>query len=733
MRVIRRSLPQHMAEGYAPRHLVHQIRVLGKPGDSTSAAEFHGEKVSARFESLLVEALVDQFFADHQPKTIIRVPPVSGGSGRLVERIATAFHARSVRTLDATGVGGDKQATFLNALREERERTYPDSQFDIIIGIQRVLEGTDWKHCSAVYCLGMPGGLAMVGQLLGRALRQKGEDCSVTHRDTARIVFFVPGSGSLQKLGLQHSRNALLTSVFLADFEVGEEWAMAQGVRAGISAAFGSEPRIRSGLRSSLTMDEETKVEATALLLNARHHLKTAGIATPTLQEIVQTATTLATETGSALTERELQRAAVLLAATRTGTGGKRVRDAVEQTAEQVAVDWIKATSVKEDPQISALLDEIFSKLRDDFRDETLEGSAVLELVGTQLHSLTGGHMVSFMERMRDAFPRVITHKMILQWLNNHFDGKPNKQLSKLSEFIPGTERFGGGYPLTWGQLEKALLRGSHGLPGNECLAEIIDRHFGTTCSCQAALDSTKVHVSDGPTPILIEYHIRRTGCFPVPCDELIPHTDLTWSMLHSTVLTFRNSMGLGLAEGQEHLAMAYYFLHENLVSMVAEWVAGRGQVPGTDSGVIPHSGGLTWADADGYIKERTRCYLKEKNWSESTVRQLSQEECVRTHWISWNIYKWVGRWIRATGSPPTSNSGVIPDSGGVSWAEVDDVFRRTYRIAYPKGLSARNMPELDKSLIPYAYSSLNDRIAHFQIVKEVGGRSGDGDFGSPT
>ena len=46
MRVIRRSLPQHMAECYAPRHLVHQIRVLGKPGDACSAAEFHGEKVS---------------------------------------------------------------------------------------------------------------------------------------------------------------------------------------------------------------------------------------------------------------------------------------------------------------------------------------------------------------------------------------------------------------------------------------------------------------------------------------------------------------------------------------------------------------------------------------------------------------------------------------------------------------------------------------------------------------
>ena len=170
---------------------------------------------------------------------------------------------------------------------------------------------------------------------------------------------------------------------------------------------------------------------------------------------------------------------------------------------------------------------------------------------------------------------------------------------------------------MTWGEIEKALLRGEYGLPGNECLAEIIHRHFGIACECQAALDSKKVHVSDGPTPILIEYHIRQTGCFPVPCDDIIPHTDLTWSMLHRTVLTFRNSMGLGLPEGQEHLAMAYYFIHENLMAMVTDWVSSHGQVPATDSGVMPNSGGLTWADADGYVKERSFCYLKDRNWSE--------------------------------------------------------------------------------------------------------------------
>ena len=32
---------------------------------------------------------------------------------------------------------------------------------------------------------------------------------------------------------------------------------------------------------------------------------------------------------------------------------------------------------------------------------------------------------------------------------------------------------------------------------------------------------------------------------------------------------------------------------------------------------------------------------------------------------------------------------------------------------------SPRNMSDFDKSVMPYAYNSLGDRIAHFEIVKE--------------
>ena len=142
------------------------------PGDSSAAAEFARRQLSSCLRTSLLKPLLTSILRINRRRQSFDPP---GGwweqpNGR---RIVEAFSARGVRTLDASGVGVPKQKLFLTALREERARSYSESQVDIIVGIQRVLEGTDWKHCSAVYCLGMPAGLAMVGQLLGRALDRR--------------------------------------------------------------------------------------------------------------------------------------------------------------------------------------------------------------------------------------------------------------------------------------------------------------------------------------------------------------------------------------------------------------------------------------------------------------------------------------------------------------------------------------------------------------------------------
>jgi superfamily II DNA or RNA helicase len=194
MRSFRRSLAEHMAEGFAPRHIESEIVALGQPGDAITAGQFTGEEAppSSYFEGL-VAAICRRWLEDGKPKAIVRVPPMQGGkSGELVASLLQALTAHGARVLDATGTGGLDKDRFLTALEAEKNRTHATSAFDVMVGIQRVLEGTDWPVCSAVYCVGMPGSLNTVVQFLGRAMRLKGEDYPAAQRDRARLVFFVP-------------------------------------------------------------------------------------------------------------------------------------------------------------------------------------------------------------------------------------------------------------------------------------------------------------------------------------------------------------------------------------------------------------------------------------------------------------------------------------------------------------------------------------------------------------
>jgi len=242
MRLLRRSLAEHMAEGFAPRHLDSEIVALGRPGDAITAGQFTGEDAPppSYFDGL-VTAICRKWVDDGKPKAIVRVPPMRGGSEGLVNHLLHALTAAGARTLDATGTAAEDKQRFLRALASEKDRTHAASRFDVMVGIQRVMEGTDWPVCSAVYCVGMPGSLNTVVQLLGRAMRLKGEDYPAEQRDRARLVFFVPcgGGAALADLSLDHSRHALLTCCFLADHEVGQEWIVLREVRRGIEEALG--------------------------------------------------------------------------------------------------------------------------------------------------------------------------------------------------------------------------------------------------------------------------------------------------------------------------------------------------------------------------------------------------------------------------------------------------------------------------------------------------------------
>ena len=241
MHTYRRSLAEHMAEGFAPRHLESEIVALGAPGEIITPAIWTGDEAPPDIQKFVL-AICRRWLDDGKPKAIVRVPPMrEGKSGQMVEQLMQSLSANGARVLDATGTATTDKHRFLTGLKAEQQQTFATSTFDVMIGIQRVLEGTDWPLCSAVYCVGMPGSLNTVVQFLGRAMRLKGSDYPAEQRDRAKLVFFVPcgGGSALTDLSIDHSRHALLTCCFLADHEVGQEWIVTQEVRRGIEAALG--------------------------------------------------------------------------------------------------------------------------------------------------------------------------------------------------------------------------------------------------------------------------------------------------------------------------------------------------------------------------------------------------------------------------------------------------------------------------------------------------------------
>src|SRR5260370_13512001 len=108
MRAFRRSLAEHMADGFAPRHLESEIVALGQPGDAITPGQFTGEEAppSSYFDGL-VAAICRRWLEDGKPKAIVRVPPMQGGrSGELVRRLKEAFQAVGQTFLSAAAAPG---------------------------------------------------------------------------------------------------------------------------------------------------------------------------------------------------------------------------------------------------------------------------------------------------------------------------------------------------------------------------------------------------------------------------------------------------------------------------------------------------------------------------------------------------------------------------------------------------------------------------------------------------
>lgn len=681
MRLFRRSLAEHMAEGFAPRHLESEIAALGRPGDAITAGQFTGEEAPPpSYFDELVTAICRKWVDDGRPKAIVRVPPMRGGSEGLVSRLLRALSAQGARPLDATGTGSRDKNRFLAAIKAEKSRSHAESAYDVMVGIQRVLEGTDWPVCSAVYCVGMPGSLNTVVQLLGRAMRRKGADYPDGQRDHARLVFFVPcaGGSALADLSLDHSRHALLTCCFLADHEIGQEWIVLREVRRGIEDALG--PRVENPVAADAeieadeALDPEIRAEVELAMASAREEIISKG-GEPTLGKVVQ----LAAKSRPDLPEAALQRVAAEILASQPDSAGETAREAIRQEITK---------RLRIDPMVKKAMEEAFAIVLNEFREATLQDSPALESVRQQIHGVTGGQMREFAQRLREAAPRPLTEEQILTWADQHSErtGDWPVVASGPVHDAPGE---------LWAKIDASLRVGNRGLAGGSSLPQLLERCRGAR-NPQALPQLTIEQILSWA-----DWHHERTGQWPNRESGAIDGSPgEVWISINTALkmgqrgLPGGSSLAKLLAEHREVRNRGD--LPPLTVDEILSWADNHrqrtGKWPSPDSGTVHGATGETWSR----IHAALRVGLRGLPGGSSLAKFLALHRARRNQkdqprLTEEQILAWADEHRARTGGWPKHKAGAVQGVAGETWSGIN-----RFLIAGGRGLSGgSSLPKL--------------------------------------
>lgn len=631
-----RSLAEHMLEGYAPGEIVNELVPFKVTGVRISGAEFTGEAVTQDAKDLkrLAQAIVARWEADGRPKAIVRVPPMRGGCGPLVSLLVRLFAKVGARVVDSTGLGMDPQRAFRAMLGSERGRSFADSRHDIIIGSQRVVEGTDWPVCSHIYSVGIPGSLTLLQQLLGRATRRK--DDKHPSRDRVKITFLYPTAGghSLDSLSMEHSRQALLVCVFLADHESGE------ALLAPMGHAFNAY--------------EYAQVK---LFMAADLAGRESG--TATVGELVDAAREAMPEAEDGLIDYVAMR---LMANGNVAVGGKGGGGA------NIFKERIKLT-----PEIDAPAKAEFAKLVEIFRGMTLEEYGSLRALGTQLHKVTGGQTREVARRFRETIGRPLTEEMIESWVEE-WKERTGDWPGHHSGEIPGENG------LTWNAIHQSLSGGYHGLPGGSTLSSFLTEHFGVR---------NRMNLPDLTIDTIVkwvsEWHKRERKYPTTESGEIPGSNGETWSAIAQAL---RNGIrGLPSDKSLPQLIAEHFGVRnatnktdltiDSIKRWVIDWYDMERTYPTLHSGVIPGTNGETWIVVDQGLRKGNRGLPG----GSSLARLIAEHFGVRNatnppKLAEVTIRHWVTDWSEQKGKWPNQKSGPIPDSGGETWKAVDTALR---------------------------------------------------------
>ncbi len=669
---LRRSLAEHMEEGGAPRCLESEIVALGTPSDQVNAAQFTGEAMPPSvYRKAIVRGIVSRWVADGKPKTIVRVPPSRPGSRDLVVELVAALVRKGARVIDATGVGNATKKRFIDTLEAERRRSYSESQVDVIVGIMRVLEGSDWKHCSAAYSVGIPRSLSTVIQFVGRALRAKPHDYPAAYRDRSRVVFFVPAAGghALDELALDHSRHALLVCTFLADHTVGHEWVATRTVRQGIAAGLGSPDEEAAAdeaeIEADRALEPETRAQVELAIASAREEIVAAG-----QEPVVEAILARAQQQRSDLPAEAFAQVAVEILAAQEGAAGEHAQARLRRAV---------ARRLRIDPQVRDAFRAAFDEVLDEFRGMTLAHSPVLETVGRQIHEITGRTASHFARRLAESVPRPLTVEQILAWADETFEETGDWPTENSGSVIDEPTE-------NWGAIDGALRSGHRTLPAGSSLPQLLLEHRGVPNRL------SKPDLDEETILELADAYKAANGDWPTRDSGTVTGTADTWSAIDQALHKGGRGLGNGssLAQlleterGARNIRALPRLTDEQVVAWADAHFKKNNQWPTPASGQIEGaSEGETWLRVIAAVQQGLRSLPKRTSLNAllREHRDVESNRSLRLKLTKEKIVELLREYHERTGEwPGELTQDPELEKKGLNWRKIDRSLREGAR-----------------------------------------------------
>jgi hypothetical protein len=333
---------------------------------------------------------------------------------------------------------------------------------------------------------------------------------------------------------------------------------------------------------------------------------------------------------------------------------------------------------------VKKAMEEAFAAVLNEFRTATLQGSAVLESIGRQVHGVTGGQMREFARRLRDATPRLLTEEQILAWadaFNARMASWPGQESGAIAE-APGE---------TWLAVDIALRQGCRGLPGGSSLARALAEHRGARN--KKALPSLSVE------QILTwaDSYRERSGQWPkYTSGPIMDSPGETWSGINTALVAGIRGLpgGSSLAKLLAACRRLRYIrnLSSYTIDQILAWADSHFQRHGTwptrTSGPIPEAPDETWGKVNGALIKGHRGLPG----GVSLAQFLEDSRGVRNTGALPNLTEnqvvaWADAHRERTGQWPGSKSGPIMDAPDETWQAVAQALDKGVR-GLPGGTS---------------------------------------------